>query len=273
MKRVLLLILPLLMLVLVSAQDCTIHSKNTAALLDEIPDLNARLQECDTTIPSPASMLFGDDIINVQVVRNDGSKSNFMITTEDNQLKSIETGYSEDPTFVATIAECALDNALASDNLGGALAYLYDNNHLTIAARGFWNRIVFGLSMMFAGGAIGDLAEEIDTSCTKKKVGEICQHGGECETGNCIGIVPGQVYKCSCDPFKYVAADTDGNCPPAPEYPEEGQGKVGDLCQHGGQCETGNCIGIVPGQVYKCSCDPFKYVAADTDGNCPPTYN
>lgn len=37
-----------------------------------------------------------------------------------------------------------------------------------------------------------------------KKPGEVCQHGGECATGNCIGIGPdfGKVYQCSCDPFK-----------------------------------------------------------------------
>ena len=37
-----------------------------------------------------------------------------------------------------------------------------------------------------------------------KKLGEVCQHGGECTTGNGIGIGPdyGKVYQCSCDPFK-----------------------------------------------------------------------
>ena len=40
----------------------------------------------------------------------------------------------------------------------------------------------------------------------KKNPGENCQHGGECRTGNCIGVGPpyGQVYQCSCNPFKLV---------------------------------------------------------------------
>ena len=38
----------------------------------------------------------------------------------------------------------------------------------------------------------------------KKSPGEICQHGGECRTGNCVGdgTPYGQIYRCSCNPFR-----------------------------------------------------------------------
>ncbi len=38
----------------------------------------------------------------------------------------------------------------------------------------------------------------------KKKAGELCQHGGQCNTGNCVGEGPdfGKVYRCSCNPFR-----------------------------------------------------------------------
>ncbi|RJQ16890.1 hypothetical protein C4573_02410 [Candidatus Woesearchaeota archaeon] len=41
----------------------------------------------------------------------------------------------------------------------------------------------------------------------KKLPGALCQHGGECTTGNCVGegMGPPWTYRCSCDPFKYVA--------------------------------------------------------------------
>jgi len=44
----------------------------------------------------------------------------------------------------------------------------------------------------------------------KKSAGEVCQHGGECKSGNCVGVGQGPpwTYQCSCDPFKFVA----GNC-------------------------------------------------------------
>lgn len=40
----------------------------------------------------------------------------------------------------------------------------------------------------------------------KKNPGEVCKHGGECRTGNCVGDGPpyGQIYRCSCNAFKLV---------------------------------------------------------------------
>ncbi len=42
----------------------------------------------------------------------------------------------------------------------------------------------------------------------KKEPGAICQHGGECRTGNCVGEGQGPpwTYKCSCNAFKYVGS-------------------------------------------------------------------
>ena len=44
----------------------------------------------------------------------------------------------------------------------------------------------------------------------KKPAGAICNHGGECKSGNCVGVGQGPpwTYQCSCDPFKFVP----GNC-------------------------------------------------------------
>jgi len=32
----------------------------------------------------------------------------------------------------------------------------------------------------------------------KKNAGELCQHGGDCTSGMCLGVVPGREYRCSC---------------------------------------------------------------------------
>jgi len=109
-----------------------------------------------------------------------------------------------------------------------------------------------------------------------KRVGEVCGHGGECETGNCVSVGQGPpwIFECSCDPFKYVPTDTSGKCPPGSQVKHEQAHytkKVGEVCAHGGECETGNCVAVAPGsRTMECSCDPFKYVPADTNGNCPP---
>lgn len=51
-----------------------------------------------------------------------------------------------------------------------------------------------------------------------------------------------------------------GSCP-APTAPEPGKKEPGEVCQHGGECRTGNCVGTGQGPpwTYKCSCDPFRY--------------
>lgn len=214
-KAVLMVIVLSFALAMVSAQnDCSIKAKNTDDFLKEIPDLNSKIPSCPAEIPSPLGTLFGNDLINVQIVRNDGSKDTFMITTENSFVKKIEVGYSEKPTYVATLAECAFDNVLKSNNKAGAIAYLYSIKHLSVGPHGIWKSIVFKIFTFFGKKSIASNSEKIELTCPKKAVGEICNHGGECETGNCIGIVPGQLYKCSCDPFRYVDADTEGKCPP-----------------------------------------------------------
>lgn len=56
--------------------------------------------------------------------------------------------------------------------------------------------------------AIQDFFKPTSIPMTKKAVGEVCDHGGECQTGNCIyagGEGPDRTYKCSCDPFKLTS--------------------------------------------------------------------
>jgi len=208
MKVYVLFSLVLLSLFAVSAQSCDMKASSTDDFFGKISEFNAKLVECPIVIPSPIDKLFGDDIVNVQIVRNDGSKDVFTIVTKGSRVISIEKGGSDDPTYVATLAECALDNVLKSNNRAGALAYLYDSGHLTIGASGIWRSIVFRVALLFAGGAIEDASETVDVTCPERAVGELCEHGGQCATGNCIYVTgegAGRIYKCSCDPFKFDA--------------------------------------------------------------------
>ena len=96
------------------------------------------------------------------------------------------------------------------------------------------------------------------------KAGSICQNGGECDSGNCL-YVSGQgadrLHKCSCEQFVLTIRDP---CPQTIYNIPQSSGKaIGELCNHGGECNSGNCIGVGQGPpwTYKCSCDPFKYDA------------
>lgn len=88
-----------------------------------------------------------------------------------------------------------------------------------------------------------------------KDPGQLCQHGGECKSGMCLGVVPGREYRCSCigSQSKWQGCSTTSSSPlPATNR------APGVQCQHGGQCQSGMCLGAVPGQLYLCSCNDPK---------------
>jgi hypothetical protein len=84
--------------------------------------------------------------------------------------------------------------------------------------------------------------------------GQLCDNGGQCKSGMCLGVVPGREYRCSC-----IGSQSKWqNCPvtSSSSLPATNR-KAGQTCQHGGQCASGMCLGVIPGQLYQCSCmDP-----------------
>lgn len=71
-----------------------------------------------------------------------------------------------------------------------------------------------------------------------------------------------QLSRCSFDinrPRGANAAPLDF-CPAASQPAPSSKKPTGALCQHGGECTSGNCVGdgMGPPWVYRCSCNPFK---------------
>jgi len=254
---------------LISAQDenCfeSITATKTDAFINQLTNIN--LDNCNSEVPSPINRVFSNEVINLVIIRQDGTRQDLTLIIEDGQVTSIEQGSSDNPSFVITIEECSLETILRNKNAGTA-AYLYSSGHITVGPHGFWNIIRWNFGKLILNPAMRRMTVETEIECTdggKKAVGEVCNHGGECETGNCIyvgGEGADRTYKCSCDPFKYDPyVNSDGSCVGELTYPESNTGKPGDICQHGGQCETGNCIyqsGQGADRIYKCSCDPYR---------------
>jgi hypothetical protein len=48
----------------------------------------------------------------------------------------------------------------------------------------------------FSGGM--SLSSAASSVPAKKAAGQQCVHGGDCQSGMCLGVVPGQYYVCSC---------------------------------------------------------------------------
>lgn len=94
------------------------------------------------------------------------------------------------------------------------------------------------------------------TPAGTKQPGEVCKHGGDCASTFCLGT--GRPYgtdlqQCSCKQSVY---DITCKGQPTTTLPATGR-KAGEVCQHGGNCASGKCIGT--GRPYgsdlqQCSC-------------------
>jgi hypothetical protein len=108
-----------------------------------------------------------------------------------------------------------------------------------------------------------------DTFCalmmgSPKAVATKCEENGQvicsvpCDTYSAVK----QTNRCAFDinRARGTQAPPIGSCP-AVQTPPAGKKNPGEVCQHGGECRTGNCVGVGQGPpwVYECSCDPFKF--------------
>jgi hypothetical protein len=242
-----------------AACEFTPAAKNTAAFLAEVPALNMQLSTCPVPLSGGAKALFGsNNNVQLTITRTDGTTSAVLFTISGAQLTAVSSGAGTHG-YEVLITECELDTILASDTKAGATAYLYSQGKAKVIAKGFWNRLKLGTAKVFGSGAIKKSATAVTVSCLKEN-GAICQHGGECTSGNCVGEGqgPSWTYRCSCDPMTYKTA-----CPtkPTPQVDASGKRPAGELCDHGGQCKTGNCVGVGQGPpwTYRCSCDTSRF--------------
>ena len=104
-------------------------------------------------------------------------------------------------------------------------------------------------------------------TCTAYKAGDtfcaIAMQSTQAKAVICNNQTVSCTLPCSA-PFAYnlrqcaYGGVKSGNCPaPAVVAPAAGKKTAGQQCQHGGDCQSGMCLGVVPGQYYVCSCiDP-----------------
>lgn len=204
------------------AIGCEISAKSTVGYLKSLPDFNSKLPDCGIKVPKPADALFSTETINFKIFMSDGSEKGILVAINDGLVAEIKEGSSSSPTYVISLGECEFDTLLSSDNKMGTAKYFLDKKKLAVAPIGFWKRFKYFFALMGMKMAI-TAPPTVEVSCSvpageatsKRNVGEECNNGKECMTGNCIGVGRGPpwVYKCSCDAFMYVATDGNGKCP------------------------------------------------------------
>jgi hypothetical protein len=187
-----------------------IQSKKTTDFFNEIPSLNSKIQgnSCDASVS-----FFSEDVINAQIFMQDGSKKSFVVTTKSGKITEIKTGSSNNPSYILGTGECEFDTILRGSNRMGVVSYIYMQKKIQFTAVSFFKKIKLGITKLFIGAILGRFQTPADIACSTetgeaqglKRVGQVCQHGGECETGNCVGVGQGPpwTYKCSCNAFKY----------------------------------------------------------------------
>ncbi|RME52996.1 hypothetical protein D6783_03185, partial [Candidatus Woesearchaeota archaeon] len=262
-----LLLLPSLPNVANAAPGCTLKptSTTTTQFLNELPSLDAKLKTCPVTLPGPLSRV--SKSVQIIIAKQNGGVERVFAEINGGELTGLRKGTGA-PSFIAVLGECELDTILASKDRLGATGHIWTQNKIRLSGVGFWNKVI----LFFARGAINtwmaNIAQPVRIQCagaslpeTGRANGQVCDHGGQCASGNCIytrGEGANRIYKCSCDPFTYKTT-----CPakPTPLTDNAGLRPAGEVCDHGGQCQSGNCIyagGEGANRIYKCSCDPFK---------------
>lgn len=234
-------------------------SKDTSAFLAEIPSLNTQLVGCPMPLDGAGKALLGNNgAVQLTITRSNGDTASVLFTISGGAISGVSQGTGTHG-FEIIMTECQLDSILSSSSRYGAFAYLFTNGKVAIVAKGFWNQLKMRVARMFFMGAMKKAAVAVETDCLKMD-GAVCQHGGECKSGNCVGVGQGPpwTYQCSCDPTTFKT-----NCavPPVPVTNSNGKRPAGELCEHGGQCSSGNCVGVGQGPpwTYRCSCETSRY--------------
>jgi hypothetical protein len=160
--------------------------------------------------------------------------------------------YSPPPSAIILTDRQTIDNILSSsDRFAATTAALKSGRlQITYVNGGIAARIGLGAATLFTP----------TPPAGTKSVGQVCQHGGECITGNCVGagMGPPWTYLCSCDSFRYA---TSGPQCQSPVVIPQGGNQAGAVCKHGGECASGSCVGdgMGPPWTYRCSCQSARY--------------
>ena len=243
-----------------------------AAQSFDVPTLVKMYNQNVNQVPDYVKSVIGNENLHIVFTLNDGTTYQFAAITKNAMITEAEAWADADgdgnhdawqargikPTMKLSSNEGVLRGIAASPDplvafrqeWGKGIKFealdFASNIKLSIANIGLW---FFGLF------------SPMPKAQPKHAVGAKCQNGGECVTGNCVESVAGsRDFRCSCEALRYVAQIP---CPKTIyNIPHTTNKAVGEPCNDGGECTTGNCVAEHAGsQLMRCSCDPFKYDA------------
>lgn len=170
----LIVVISMLLASLVSAQTCTldVKSKNTDALIKELPAIDASLKSCPVNLGSPLNKVFKNDVVQVKLKEGQIISA----TINGGKLASMTEGAATGTTFIVTMSKCNMDAILSNSNPIGVFAYFYINGQATMSANGFWNKIRLGFMKTVMKSAFKKIQVPV-TTCDKTTTTTTTQAG------------------------------------------------------------------------------------------------
>jgi len=212
----------------------------------------------DASIPESARGTLGTH--HWMIIIQDGPHVEYYsMTTANGHVVATSRGRRTTPEVTAKMmtSRQTIDAILASPNAGKAVIDAIQRGAIKIeysSGAAAWRlRAMVGAAN---AGLLGS-AQQVSNG---KPAGAVCAHGGECDSSNCVGDGIGGstswTYRCSCDPYRYTTTGCKADSSLVPRTKDNGQ-----VCAHGGECQSGNCVGMGQGPpwTYGCSCDPFVF--------------
>ncbi len=226
-----------------------VHAARPATYNDALV-LFADSARLDASIPDSARGTLGTHNWLI-IIQDAGRVEYYWMTTQNGHVTATGRGRRTTPavTAQAMTTRQTIDGILRSSNAAAATLAAIQRGAILIqysnGAAGWRLRAAMGAARV---GLLG----QVQQVSTGKDAGALCQHGGECTSGNCVGDGQGPpwTYRCSCDAFRY----TTSGCAADPSLVPRTKAK-GETCAHGGECQSGNCVGVGMGPpwVYQCS--------------------
>jgi hypothetical protein len=133
MKRLILAIAMLLMLSF-SIADAAFQS---ASIQNYVDTYNSRIDNA----PDVLKGLLGDERVNINITRNDGSVLSTGFVVEKARIEDVVDGGVDDPTITVVTTENAIDNIKSSDNPITAFQEERDVGQVRIEGKSFASRV------------------------------------------------------------------------------------------------------------------------------------
>jgi hypothetical protein len=155
----------------------------------------------DASVPSNARSMLGTN--SWLIIVGGAGTDYFWVDTVNGRIVASGRGrrFTPAPTAVALTTKQSIEGILNSPDRAKATTQAIRDGRILIQYRnggGLQTQLLIGAAKL--GFLPGQLPQGL------KEVGEVCAHGGECITGNCVGVGQGPpwTYQCSCDPFRFA---------------------------------------------------------------------